>query len=347
LNKQLLKAIHKLDSVTHIVLGACIGEAIAGKQVGKRALFLGAFAQSFPDIDFVGAFFLAPADNILVHRGLTHSIIFAIVATWGLAHFTKWYFRKRKIASRVWILLFSVNIFSHIFIDSFNAYGTGWFEPFSHQRISFNTIFVADPLFSLWPFIACIVLTYLRLNNKNRKIWWQSALALSCLYLIYTNINKLIIDKDVKATLGHKQLSDVEYFTTPSPFNSLLWFVTIKAGKGFYTGYKSVFDKDPKIDLNYFPRNDSLLRRVKDQEEVKDLLRFSEGYYTVEKWHDTTVFNVLRFGQIVGWYDPREKFVFHYFLDKPGANELVTQRGRFENWNDTTIHSLIEKIKGK
>ena len=29
------------------------------------------------------------------------------------------------------------------FIDAFNNYGVGWFEPFSHERISFNAIYVA------------------------------------------------------------------------------------------------------------------------------------------------------------------------------------------------------------
>jgi inner membrane protein len=205
---------------------------------------------------------------------------------------------------------------------------------------------VADPLFSLWPLIACIVLTFLQLNNKYRKLWWQSAIALSSFYLIYTNINKLVIDRDVKTTLNVSNLSEVDYFTTPAPFNSWLWFVTIKSNNGFYTGYHSVFDKDNKVDLYFTPRNDSLLQLVKNQDEVKDLVQFSEGYYTVEKWNDTVVFNVLRFGQVVGWYNPREKFVFHYFLDKPDANELVTQRGRFEKWNSQTIKSLFKNIQG-
>ena len=67
-----------MDSITHIVLGACIGEAIAGKYMDKRAMFYGALAQSVPDIDFVTAFFLHGAENVVAHRGLTHSILFGI-----------------------------------------------------------------------------------------------------------------------------------------------------------------------------------------------------------------------------------------------------------------------------
>ena len=83
-----------------------------------------------------------------------------------------------------------------------------------------------------------------------------------------------------------------------------------------------------------------------DKEEVKDMTRFANGFYTVERRSDTTVFNVLRFGQVVGWYNPKEKFAFYYYLDCPGSNEVVAQRGRFEKWNAETISSFIKKIKG-
>jgi inner membrane protein len=78
-----------VDTLIHVVFGACIGEAIAGKRLGKKALFLGTAAQSFPDINFVASFWLSPSQNILAHRDITHSFVFAIVATWLLAHFTK------------------------------------------------------------------------------------------------------------------------------------------------------------------------------------------------------------------------------------------------------------------
>jgi inner membrane protein len=177
-------------------------------------------------------------------------------------------------------------------------------------------------------------------------VWWRSAIILCFIYLAYTNINKLIIDRDIKATLNTNQLGKLDYLTTPGPFNSWLWFITIKADSGFYTGFHSVFDKDNKVELHYFPRNDSLLGEVKNKDDLRNLLQFSEGYYTIEKWNDTLVFNVLRFGQVIGWHDPTEKFVLHYFLDRPGANEMVTQRGRFEKWNRETIHSIIRRIKG-
>ena len=62
-----------MDSLTHIVLGASIGEAIAGKRLGKKALVIGAIANSFPDIDIVASFWLPLTKDLLAHRGFTHS----------------------------------------------------------------------------------------------------------------------------------------------------------------------------------------------------------------------------------------------------------------------------------
>jgi len=100
------------------------------------------------------------------------------------------------------------------------------------------------------------------------------------------------------------------------------------------------------MNLNYFPRNEKLLDTLKQEEDLHKLIRFSQQYYTVEKWHDTLVFNDLRFGQVIGWKEPRGKFAFHYFLQYPDENKLVVQRGRFEKWDWAAIAALVERIKG-
>ncbi len=46
-------------------------------------------------------------------------------------------------------VVFGGVIFFHIFVDAFNNYGVGWFEPFSKTRITFNTIYVADPFLDM------------------------------------------------------------------------------------------------------------------------------------------------------------------------------------------------------
>jgi len=308
-------------------------------------MLFGAIAQSIPDIDIISSLWLGPAENLLAHRGFTHSILFAVLITGLLAFIAKrWY--QQRISLRFWMLLFGINIFVHIFIDALNAYGTGWFEPFSHQRISFHTLFVVDPLFTVWPFIAVIVLLFIVKNHRWRSFWWKIGVGLSSLYLVYAFINRVNVSVEVKHSLSKQDIPYQKLLITPTPFNSLLWYVVAGDSRGFYTGYRSVFDTKESMDLAYFPRNESLLSTVHDQESLQLLKRFSQGYYTVEKWNDSLVFNDLRFGQMVGWYNSKEKFIFHYFLQHPNENELVVQRGRFAKWNEVTIKSLLKRCRG-
>jgi len=336
-----------LDSFTHIVLGACIGEAIAGKKLGKKAMLIGAIAQSIPDIDFITTFWLSDSKDIVSHRGITHSILFAAAITFVSAWLLRYIFKKLNLSWKTWFLLIGINVFTHLLIDGFNAYGIGWLEPFSHHRFSFHVLFVADPLFSIWPFIAFVALLLLRNKSQERRTWWWAGIGLSCLYLVYAIINKTVVDNAVRKNLIAKGISTKNYFTTPTPFNSWLWYTIAKDKNGYYVSYRSVFDSKPQMHFQYFSRNDSLLDLIHNREEVKDMTRFANGFYTVDIKNDTTIFNVLRFGQVVGWHDPKEKFAFYYFLDCPGSNEVVAQRGRFEKWNKETISSFIRRIKGK
>jgi len=171
-------------------------------------------------------------------------------------------------------------------------------------------------------------------------------LGISSLYLLYCLFNKSRIDSDVKNILQKQKITFSRYFTTPAPFQNWLWYVVAGNDSGYYVGFRSVFDSRKEIAFQYFPRNDSLLKPLKGSQELDRLIRFSQQFYTVEKWKDTLVFNDLRFGQVMGWQSPREKFVFHYFLQPPINNTLVVQRGRFEGWNRQTAGSFIKRIKG-
>jgi inner membrane protein len=334
-----------MDSVTHVVLGACIGEIFVGKKAGRRALFLGALAQSLPDIDFIATFWTTPTEDLLAHRGFTHSIVFVLLATPLLAWLADRWRRPHDIDFRTWLLFFGVELFTHLALDTANAYGTGWLEPFSHQRFSYHALFVADPLFTIIPTIATVILVFFR-RHRRRTQWAAFAIGWCAVYLMFSLINKAVVERDVQKIAQQQQIKWRRHFTTPTPLNNLLWYVVLEDDKGYHIGYRSVFDQRPTMNFEYFHRNDSLLMPIKDLEELKDLFRFSQGYYTIERVQDTLVFNDLRFGQMVGWYNPRGGFVFHYYLQRPYSNNLVVQRGRFANWNKAVMLSMWRRITG-
>lgn len=372
-----------MDSITHIALGAIIGDALARKKLGKSAMLWGAIAQSLPDIDFVASAWLDTSHDVLAHRGITHSFVFVGVMAFVLAGIAGRMHRERgtrgmtgalrrmgataasgmpgtigtpevskatpRMSMKDWLVFFGLELFVHIFLDAFNAYGTGWFEPFSHHRVAFHVLFVADPFYSIWLGIAFLALLILRRNSPARKYWVWFGLILSSCYLCYCVLNKVRIDRRVEGELQRQGIAYRRYFTTPTPLNSWLWYTVAEDGDGFgfYTAYLSVFDRSPVADFHFFPRNDSLLAPFRHQEDVHPLLRFSQGYYTIDRWDDTLlVFNDLRFGQVRGWEDGQARFVFHYFLQHPADNAVIVQRGRLAGWNRRTIRSFIRRIRG-
>lgn len=335
-----------MDTLTHIALGACIGELILGNKLGKKAMLWGAIANSIPDIDFIASAWMNPANYLLAHRGFTHSILFLLIVTPVLSIFAERIHRPHNIYMRRWIWFFGIEIGTHLFIDAFNAYGIGWFEPFNHYRVSFNVIFVADPFFSIWIGTAFIILFFLRRKSAGRRLWATFGITMSSVYLMYCLINKYEINQSIRRDFTQEQITTDRYFATPTPFNNWLWYIVVEKDNGFYIGYRSVFDVNTLTSYRYFPRNDSLLRGITNHEDLQHLIRFSKGFYTVERWNDTLVFNDLRFEQVTGWENPDAHFVFHYFLKHPEDNKLVVQRGRFENWNWKTFNSMVQRIKG-
>ena len=284
---------------------------------------------------------------LLAHRGFTHSILFAIIITTIMASLANRWHRPHNISYTHWFFFFAVAILSHIFLDTFNNYGVGLFEPFLHSRISFNTLYVADPFFSTAPGIAMVMLLALKQKNIRRKFWWKFGLGISGLYLCYCVINKSVIDSNVKKIFAAKSIHYTRYFSTPAPLQNWLWFVVAGNDSGYYTGYLSVFDHTNKLHLEYFPRNAFLLDSVRNKKEVQQLISFSQQFYTIEKREDTLVFNDLRFGQVIGWQNPKEEFAFHYYLYPPINNRLVVQRGRFAKWNNESLQTFFQHIKGE
>jgi inner membrane protein len=335
-----------VDTLTHIVLGACIGEAIAGKQLGKKALILGAIAQSIPDIDFLNAIWLTTCEDLVAHRGYTHSILFVLLVTPFIASISRYIWRANAMTMKQWMVFWGAEIFIHIFLDAFNAYGTGWFEPFSHYRVSFNSMYVADPLFSIWPAIAFVTLLVIGKKHESRRIINKAALAISACYLLLGVGFKLSIDKHMEHEFEAQHLPVNNYFTTPTVLNNMLWYIVAKSDSGYYTGYRSIWDKNPVTLLRYVNRNASLLQESTNDKDEDRLLRFAQGYYTMEKRHDTLTFNILRFGEITGWMTRNPKFACYYYLQYPEANKLMVQRGRFENWNKDVFSAFMRRIGG-
>ena len=335
-----------MDSVTHIAIGICTGELIAGKKLGKTALLWGAVANSIPDIDVATSLWMNPAESLLAHRGFTHSILFQILLIPIAAYFLKRLYSKKDFSFQGWMWLIGINLFLHIFLDAHTAYGTGWFEPFSHYRVSFNTIFILDPLFSISFVVGAIILLIKKTNAHSRLKAAQICVLISGCYLLFTIINKVNVNETIEDSLTRSKISNENYLSTPTPLNNFLWYIVAHDSNGIHIGYYSILDKTDNIQFTTIIRNPHLSDSLKGNEDVQKLVRFSQGYYMLQKENGVVIFSDLRMGQLGGWADPTAPFVFRYFLTERQNNSLMIQQGRMKAMQEGAFGKLFERIKG-
>jgi inner membrane protein len=335
-----------MDTLTHTVIGACMGEAIAGKQLGKKAMWMGALANNFPDVDVISGLWENETHSLLVHRGITHSIICNLVMSFVFAWIFQKLYTKYEVSYKRWLILFGSGLFLHIILDAFTAYGTGWFEPFSHYRVTFNTIFILDPVFTLPVLVATIALMILRRQSQKRERWWKIGVGLSSVYLILIIINKLYVNRVVRSNIKEQNIVSEDFMATPTALNNFLWYIVVKGKKEQHVAYYSIFDKSKILSFETFQINDSLLGYPCEEASVKDLTQFSKGFYVVNVERDTIIFSDIRFGQLNGWTKKNSPFVFNFRLEKNCSNRKALQQGRFASANDDVLGQLWRRMMG-
>lgn len=299
-----------------------------------------------PDIDGIATAWLDHPSALLAHRGFTHSVLFVFLFAFLSSVAYNFFLRERTFSQRTVFLFVLLEMFLHIFMDGFNAYGTAWFEPFSHYRVAFHALYLTDPLFTAWPVIALIFL----IIHWNKKAYdlqniARKGILLSAAYLFLSLLFKESVEAAVRRTLRADKITAVDFTTTPTPFNSMLWYVMVRNGKGYYIGYRSVWDGSAGIRWKYHPLQKELEVYAADKEELDQLLRFAAGYHTFSRSGDTVHVNVLRFGQACGWHDANAPFVFRYPLNKESSRTQL-QEGRLEGWSGPSVRSLFYQMFG-
>lgn len=136
-----------MDTLTHGLLGAALGQAAFGRKLGWRATVIGVVAAELPDADVLIRSASDPLLNVELHRHFTHSFAFSPVI--ALVAGLPWFFRAEFKAQRLALFLCGlVACWSHILLDACTSYGTQFLVPFSQHRFGWDFISIIDPLFT-------------------------------------------------------------------------------------------------------------------------------------------------------------------------------------------------------
>jgi inner membrane protein len=285
-----------MDSLTQIVLGGAVGEASGGKHLGNKAVLWGAIGGTIPDLDVFIMGFFHPIDAALIHRGFSHSILFAFLAG-PILGYLLYLIYKKKIELKIWIRLGFLSIITHPLLDIFTTYGTELFWPYPN-RIAFNTVFVIDPLYTV-PFATCLIMAMRkRKEDPKRKKWNIAGLVFSTGYLFLGVVIKISLLFSLKNGSISNNIFSSRTSISPMPFTSFYWQVILEDDKNFYIGNCSIFYPINKNSFDTLPKNHHYLNNLKWENSThKDKLSLiTNNYYTVRPSNDSLFIYDLRFG---------------------------------------------------
>ena len=336
-----------MDSITQIVLGAACGEIALGKKIGNKAILFGAIGGTIPDLDvLIGKlFYTNEIDSLAFHRGIMHSIPFAIVGAliFGFLFYKVYdygYLRRGTTSLKDWIWLFFLSILTHPILDSFTPYGTQLFLPFSDYRVAFNNIAVVDPLYTL-PLLLCVSITmFFNRKNSKRKTWTKAGLYLSSAYMILTIGNKLYVDHFFKTSFNQAKINYSRFSAQPTILNNFLWYAVAETDKNYTVSFYSIFD-DTNTPPNFIniPKNHKLLDV--DHQDIKTLRWFSNEFYTLSILNNKIIYKDLRYPLL----DLRDSTssLFSFELIKEG-NRWNTKSLSKERFKDSNMKELSKDL---
>ncbi len=345
-----------MDSLTQAVLGASVGEAVLGRKAGNKAPIWGAIAGTLPDLDVLLGPFVDDLQGLLLHRTFSHSLfvltLLAPLLGWAVAKFYQKKVSGELISVKDWTWLFFWALITHPLLDAFTNYGTMLFYPFSSYRVELNTIFIIDPLYTLPLLVGSISVFFLNKGSVIRKRIIIIALALSSGYLALTCLNKYHIDRVIQSNIEAQQLPAIGYMSAPAPFTNILWSVIIKTGDGFQVGYYSLLDDDDTINFKFIPQNEALLAPYLQESErakskIDKLITFTKGFFAIQPYKTSVLFNDLRFGMSTGWFDLSRDYLFSFIIQPEGEGISVTQKPQEINPTREDLQRLWQRIKGK
>ena len=321
-----------MDSLTQAVLGATVGQAVAGHRLGRRAALWGAVAGTVPDLDVLAYPALDTAGELLVHRGLTHGLPFAFVAGpalgWLAWRGARW--RAGRAPDRepgplgAWTAVWFWALLTHPLLDAFTVYGTQLLAPFSRRPFAVGSVFIIDPLYTV-PLAACLgaALWGRQRSARVRRAWAVAGLALSTAYLGWGLVAQGLAERATLQALADQDLRPTRTLTVAAPLTTVLWRtvaqVETPGGTVYLTGLRSLLDDGPGVRFDTTAARLDLLAPYRGTRGAETLQWFSRGWLRVRPGGADVQVSDLRFGRADGDLGPGDApYLFSWRLGPDG-----------------------------
>lgn len=289
-----------MDSLSQIVLGGAVAAAIAPAGHRRAALLAGAALGTLPDLDALVLAFTAadPVALMVEHRSYSHSLL---VLPWVAALI--WWAFKRFGHGRVaqapsrWFWAILLALVTHPLLDAFTVYGTQLWWPFTPAPTMWSSVFIIDPLYTVWLLIGCVVAWFARARPLAQQAL-VAGLVLSSGYLGWSLLAKHSVEREAGRALAAMGLGDAPRFSVATPFNTLLWQVVAMTPSGYVIGERSLVADTGPMTFQGYPSNVQTLRHAQAAgiPAVQRLQWFNRGFMRAQVVDGRLQLSDLRMG---------------------------------------------------
>lgn len=287
-----------MDSLSQIVLGAAVAAAIVPASHRRSALLAGAALGTLPDLDSlpIALFSDNPITLMTVHRSFSHSLFVLPLVGWLVWWLFKHYGKGRVAASPArWFWAIQLALVTHPLLDAFTVYGTQLWWPLAPSPVMWSSVFIIDPLYTVWLLVGCVVAWFARGRVIAQRAL-VAGLVLSTAYLGWSLLAKSMVERDAERTLASMGLGGAPYFSVPMPFNTLLWRVVAMTPSGYVEAERSVVADEGPLVFRGYPSQVQALAEARDIAAVKRLTWFNRGFMRAQVQQDRLVLSDLRMG---------------------------------------------------
>ncbi|HEY9540121.1 MAG TPA: metal-dependent hydrolase [Luteimonas sp.] len=286
-----------MDSLTQILLGGALAAAIAPPGHRRAALLAGAALGTLPDLDSLPIALLTddPVALMTLHRGASHSLFVLPLAGWLVWAF----FRRRggRVAEspRRWFWAIQAVLLTHPLLDALTVYGTQLLWPLPLRPVMWSSVFIIDPLYTVWLLLACVAAFFLRERVAAQRTL-VAGLALSTAYLGWSLAAKAMVEREADRALAAMGLADAPRFSVPTPLNTLLWRVVAMTPDGYVEGFRSLAADEGPMVFQGHRSNTQALAEAQDIPAARRLAWFNHGFMRAQVADGELVLSDLRMG---------------------------------------------------
>jgi len=329
-----------MDTLTHMALGACIGQAIGYRKFGKKSLIFGALGALIPDLDVLITPFTGEFGGWKYHRHITHSLLFApllgSLMGWGL-----WRHYGRQLGHLwPWIAIMVLSIFTHALLDISTIYGTQFLAPFSNHRFEISAVSIIDPIYTII-LLAALFARSLFKDMNAPKILAITAITLSTCYIGYGLYLNNQAERIAAAQLKSQNIAYSEINAYTTIFQPFLRRIVVNEGDKLRVGFVSTFAPQPIFWGCQKQAPKEIQSAILGTEEGKIFDWFSIGNlsYAQGKSENQIIVTDARYGvpgdSLFGWWGQT------YTLSNNSDGKLIaTYNGKMQFDREASFHAI-------